>query len=114
MNTNTNTKTATAPKENANGVAIFKALLANTGKTLAFAEIANLAGVEPKTGYLTAAKKYAKTKGFTIRKIENGVTVKIETVTTFPNGYKATAEKEATVTGYTLEADAKAEAKDAD
>lgn len=112
---NTNTKTVTAPKENANGIAIFNALFANIGKTLAFAEIANIAGVEPKTGYLTAAKKIASSKGFTIRKVENGVTVTIKTITTFPNGLEAVTEKKSLVTGYTLEGGAKAEtAEEAD
>ena len=44
---------------NPNGLAIVETLTAHKGETLAFAEIASLAGIEAKTGYLTSAKKIA-------------------------------------------------------
>ena len=58
-------------KINANALAILNALKANTGRILAFAELAAIAGVEPKTGYLTGAKNLAAAEKLTIEKIED-------------------------------------------
>lgn len=87
---------------NTNGLAIYNFLKENEGKTFAFAEIANAAGIEAKTGFLTAAKKIAAENGYTIMKRDDAVEVKIKTVTTFASGLEMTAEKTATVAGYTL------------
>jgi len=87
---------------NPNGLAIVETLTAHKGETLAFAEIANLAKVEPKTGYLTSAKKIAVERKMRIEKVENGVTAKVKTVTTYPNGLTVEAEKEITLDGYRL------------
>ena len=87
---------------NPNGLAIFNALKANEGKTLSFAEIADIAGIEPKTGYLTAARKIAREQGFEIVKIENAVTASIMTVTEYPSGLRIEKSKDATFDGYTL------------
>ena len=89
-------------KINPNGLAIFNALQENKDKVLAFAEIAHLAGIDAKTGYLTSAKKIAKEKGFEIIKVEDGVQVSIMTETTYPSGLTIKAEKVATIDGYKL------------
>ena len=93
-------------KINEKGLAIFNTLKANEGKTLAFAEIAALAGIEPKTGFLTSAKKIALTNGYEIVKIEDAVTAKVATETAYPNGLIIKAEKTAIYDGYTLKAKA--------
>lgn len=93
-------------KLNPNGLAIFNTLKANEGKTLAFAEIAALANIEPKTGYLTAAKKIALANGYEIVKVEDGVTATVATETAYPNGLIVKAEKTVTLDGYTLKAKA--------
>lgn len=87
---------------NPNGLAIVETLTAHKGETLAFAEIANLAKVEPKTGYLTSAKKIAVERKMRIEKVENGITAKVKTVTTYPNGLTVEAEKEISLDGYRL------------
>lgn len=87
---------------NPNGLAIFNALKENEGKTLTFAELANAAGVEAKTGYLTAARKIARENGFEIKKIENGAKATIRTITIYPNGLTIEKEKETELDGYTL------------
>lgn len=97
---------------NPNGLAIYNALKANEGKTLTFAEIANLAGIEAKTGYLTAARKIAKDNGYTIAKIEKGAKATIRTITVYPNGLTLEKEKEAILDGYTLTPADTAEAAD--
>lgn len=89
-------------KINANGLAIYNFLKDNEGKTFAFAEIANAAGIEAKTGFLTSAKKIAQSNGYAIVKVEDAVEVKIKTVTTFASGLEIASEKTATVAGYTL------------
>ena len=89
-------------KINANGLAILNALKANEGKVLAFAEIANIAGIEAKTGFLTSAKKLAKAEGYEIAKRENAVTVAVKTVSVYPSGLEVEKEKEVTVDGYEL------------
>ena len=90
-------------KINANGLAIFTALKENEGKALAFAEIANIAGIEAKTGYLTAAKKIAKDNGFAIRKIENGAKARVITVTEYANGLRIEKAKDIELDAYTLD-----------
>lgn len=89
-------------KQNPNGKAIFDTLANHKGEILAFAEIANMAGIEAKTGFLTAAKKIATENKMTIQKVEGGVKATAETVTTFPNGFKQTASREVTLDGYRL------------
>ena len=89
-------------KINANGLAILNALKANEGKVLALAEIANIAGIEAKTGFLTSAKKLAKAEGLEIVKRENAVTVAVKTVSVYASGLEVEKEKEVTVDGYEL------------
>lgn len=93
---------------NPNGLAIVETLI-NADTALTFAEIAALANIEPKTGYLTAAKKIAAQKGYTLTKIANGATLKVKTITTFPNGLTVEKEAEKTADAYTLVAIDKAE-----
>ena len=87
---------------NPNGLAIVETLIAHKGETLAFAEIANLAKVDAKTGYLTSAKKIAVERKMRIEKVEDGVTAKVKTVTVFPNGLTVEAEKEISLDGYRI------------
>lgn len=87
---------------NPNGLAIVETLTAHKGETLAFAEIANLAKVDAKTGYLTSAKKIAAERKMRIEKVEDGVTAKVKTVTVFPNGLTVEAEKEISLDGYRI------------
>lgn len=89
-------------KINPNGLAIFNTLKDNQGKVLAFAEIAALAGIDAKTGYLTSAKKIAKENSFEIVKVEDGVETRIMTETAFPSGLTLKTEKVATIDGYKL------------
>ena len=89
-------------KINPNGQALVEALVAHKGETLAFAELANLAGVEAKTGYLTAAKKIASDRKLKIEKVENGITLKAVTVITYPNGFKSEKAKEIQADGYRI------------
>ena len=87
---------------NPNGLAIVNVLADRKGETLAFAEIASLAGIEAKTGYLTAAKKIASERGMTLEMVEDGAKAKIHTITEYPSGLKVEAEKEVTLNGYRL------------
>jgi molybdenum cofactor biosynthesis enzyme len=87
---------------NPNGLAIVETLTAHKGETLAFAEIANLAKVDAKTGYLTSAKKIAAERKMRIEKVEDGVTAKVKTITAFPNGLTVEAEKEVSLDGYRI------------
>lgn len=87
---------------NPNGLAIFNALKANEGKTLTFAEIADIAGIEAKTGYLTSAKKIARENGFEIMKVEDAVAAKVMTVTEYPSGLRIEKAKDVSYDGYTL------------
>ena len=87
---------------NPNGLAIVETLIAHKGETLAFAEIANLAKVEPKTGYLTSAKKIAAERKLRIEKVVDGVEVAVKTVSTYPNGLVVESEKTVTLDGYRI------------
>ena len=87
---------------NPNGVAIYNALKDNDGKVLTFAEVASIAGIEPKTGYLTAARKIARDNGFDIVKVENAVVAKVTTVTEYPSGLRVEKVKDVNYDGYTL------------
>lgn len=89
---------------NANALAILNALKANEGKVLAYAEIANIAGVEAKTGYLTGAKALAKAEKLAIVKVENGVEYTVETVTIYATGLKIAKTKTVKADGYILKA----------
>ena len=86
---------------NPNGLAILNALK-NATAPLTFAEIADIAGIEPKTGYLTAAKKLAANEKLAIVKRENAVTLKIRTITEYPNGLVIEKETEKTADAYEL------------
>lgn len=92
----------TSKQLNPNGLAIVTALSERKGEILAFAEIANLAGIEPKTGYLTSAKKIASDRKLKIEKVEGGVKVKVKTLTAYPNGLTLETEKETQLDGYRL------------
>lgn len=91
-----------ASKINEKGLAIFETLNSNKGKILAFAEIASAAHIEPKTGFLTAAKKIALDHGMTLQKVVGGVKAKVKTLTSYPNGLTVEAEKETILDGYRL------------
>lgn len=93
------TKTVTNP----NGLAILNTLKNANGATLTFAEIAADAGIEAKTGYLTAAKKLAAAEKLAIVKKVNAVTVTVKTIATYPNGLVVEKEKEVEMDGYVLE-----------
>lgn len=54
------TEMNTTPKSNPNADAIIKVLNEHKGEWLSFNEIAKFAGIEAKTGYLTAVKKRVK------------------------------------------------------
>lgn len=90
-------------KINANGLAILNTLKANKGVALSFAEIANLAGIEAKTGFLTSAKKLAQAEQLTIVKVEGAVKVSVKTVSTYPTGLVVEKEKEVAMDGYILQ-----------
>lgn len=90
---------------NPNGLAILNALKA-ANAPLTFAEIADIAGIEPKTGYLTAAKKLARTEKLTIVKRENAAKLIVKTIITYPNGMTAEKETEKLADAYELVADA--------
>ena len=89
-------------KINANGLAILNTLKANKGSVLTFAEIANLANIEPKTGYLTSAKKLAAAEKLSIVKREGAVKVAVTTVSTYPSGFSVEKTKEVEMDGYEL------------
>ena len=93
---------STSKTINPNGLAIVNVLVDRKGEILALAEIATLAGIEPKTGYLTSAKKIAADRKAKIEKVEGGVKVKIHTVTTYPNGTSVEADRESEIDGYRL------------
>ena len=94
---NTNTKTT-----NPNGLAILEVLKSNMDKPLSFAEIASLAGIEAKTGYLTAAKKAAKDAGKTIVKMDDAIEIESISTDTFPSGLQIERKALKTVAGYIL------------
>lgn len=87
---------------NPNGLAIVETLLAHEGEVRAFAEIAHEAHIEPRTGFLTSAKKIAETRGYSIEKVVDGVEVTVKTVSTYPNGFVAESEKTVTLDGYRI------------
>lgn len=87
---------------NPNGLAIYNTLKDNQDKILSFAEIAGLANVEPKTGYLTSARKIAAENGYEIVKVENGVTVTVTSTYSYPYGMSVEKTKEVTFDGYRL------------
>lgn len=87
---------------NPNGLAIVEAMSAHKGEIFAFAEIASMAGIDAKTGYLTSAKKLAGERGLLIEKVEGGVTAHVKTVTVYPNGLTVEADKEIVLDGYRL------------
>lgn len=89
-------------KTNPNGEAIIRALSEHKGEIFAFAEIAHMAGIEAKTGYLTSAKKLASAKGMTLEMVEGGAKAKAVTVTEYASGLKVETEKEVTLNGYRL------------
>ena len=89
-------------KINPNGEAIIRALSEHKCEIFAFAEIAIMAGIEPKTGYLTSAKKIASGKGMTLEMVEDGAKAKVHTITEYPSGLKVEAEKEVSLNGYRL------------
>ena len=86
---------------NTNGVALYNALKGLT-EPIAYAELANKAGVKAQTGYLTAARKLANADKLDIVKVTKAVDVTIKTITIYPNGLEI--EKVATkkVDGYVL------------
>ena len=87
---------------NPNGLAIVNALAEHKGEVLAFAEIAHLAGMEAKTGYLTSEKKIASDRKLKIEKVEGGVKAKTHTATTYPSGLTVEADREIEIDGYRL------------
>lgn len=87
---------------NPNGLAIVETLLAHEGEVRAFAEIAHEAHIESRTGFLTAAKKIAETRGYSVEKVVDGVTVTVKTVSTYPNGLEVENEKTVTLDGYRI------------
>lgn len=87
---------------NPNGLAIVNVLADRKGEVLAFAEIASLANIEAKTGYLTSAKKIASDRKMKIEKVEGGVKVKVHTATAYPSGLQAEADREVEMDGYRL------------
>lgn len=93
---------ATSKPINPNGLAIVEALTPRKGEIFAFAEIASMAKVDAKTGYLTSAKKIASERNMTLEKVEGGVTAQVHTVTEYPNGLKVDATKEIVLDGYRL------------
>ncbi len=89
-------------KINPNGEAIIRALSEHKGEVFAFAEIAHMAGIEAKTGYLTSAKKIASSNNMVLEMVADGAKAKVHTITEYPNGLKVEAEKEVTLNGYRL------------
>lgn len=89
-------------KTNPNGEAIIRALSEHKGEIFAFAEIAHMAGIEAKTGYLTSAKKIAENKGMILEMVKDGAKAKAVTVTEYASGLKVETEKEITFNGYRL------------
>lgn len=87
---------------NPNGLAILNTLKDNKGAILTFAEIANIAGIEPKTGYLTSAKKLAAAEKLSIVKREGAVKVTVTTETAYPSGFVIAKMKEVEMDGYEL------------
>ena len=87
---------------NANGLAILNVLKAHKGETLAYAEIANLAGIKAQTGYLTSARALADKEHLAIIKVKDGVKVTIKTVTVYASGLEVEKVKEDSVDGYIL------------
>lgn len=95
------TKNVATKPVNDKGLAIFN-VLKDAKTALTFAEIANLANIEPKTGYLTAAKKITKDNKFEIVKIEKAVILKVKTVTEYPTGLVIEKTKDVETDAYEL------------
>ena len=93
---------ATSKQINPNGLAIVNLLTEYKGQTLAFAEIAHWAHVEPKTGYLTSAKKIAAERKMRIEKVEDDIKAEVYTTTVYPSGLQVEDKKEITLPGYRL------------
>ena len=93
---------STSKTINPNGLAIVETLTARKGEILAFAEIASLANIEAKTGYLTSAKKIASDRKMKIEKVEGGVKAKTHTTTEYPSGLKVEADREIEMDGYRI------------
>lgn len=89
-------------KLNPNGEAIIRALSKHKGEIFAFAEVAHMAGIEAKTGYLTSAKVIAPIYDMALEMVKDGAKAKVHTITEYPNGLKVEAEKEITLNGYRL------------
>lgn len=89
-------------KTNANGIAIFN-VLKDADRALTLAEIADIAGIEAKSGYLTAAKKIAKDSGKRIALIEDGAEYTIHTIKTYASGLVVESDKVAKANAYRLE-----------
>ena len=89
-------------KINPNGEAIIRALSEHKGEIFAFAEIAHMAGIEAKTGFLTSAKKLASANKMELEMVKDGAKAKVHTITEYPNGLKVEADKEVTLNGYRL------------
>lgn len=87
---------------NPNGLAILNALKAHRGEVLAFAEIASIAGIEPKTGYLTSAKKLASAEKLAIVKRENAIKVELSSSLSYPSGLIVDKTSEVVFDGYEL------------
>lgn len=88
-------------KQNPKGQALFN-VLAEATEAMTFAEMADKAGVEAKTGYLTAAKKVAKDQGREIVKVEEGCEYTLRTIKTFKSGLVVETEKTVKADGYLL------------
>ena len=85
---------------NSNGLAIYNAMA--DGEMRSFAEIASIAKIEPKTGYLTAAKKVAKDNGYAIDKVEDAVEIAETIVRKYASGLETKTERKVKVAGYRL------------
>ena len=95
----------TSKKINPNGQAIYQALAEHKGELFTFAEIAHMAGVEAKTGYLTSAKKIAADNKAEIVKVDaekGGVETVQKIVTCYPSGLEVATERKVVVAGYKL------------
>lgn len=86
---------------NPNGIALYNAIKGEDCP-ITFAELANKAGIEAKTGYLTAARKLARADGFDIVKLDKAVTARMTSVTEYPSGLRIEKSKDLVMDGYVL------------
>ena len=86
---------------NEKGLALYNAIKGETSP-ISFAELANKANVEPKTGFLTAARKLARADGFDIVKLDKAVTARMTSVTEYPSGLRIEKSKDVAIDGYVL------------